>query len=234
METRSKKRKQEETSSTRKQPETEERSSKRAKGATKESASAKPAKPPTGGASGSTKPSKKPRSTRGGRASKEEASTAPAPTHQIAPPALPASAQPEQPPMDRAGRRSSRGDPSDGQQHSSDEVRARLRSVRHRRRASRVRECFLMQLVASHRPALLGFYNSTRHQPPNPNTSRLAQDPGDVFGRNFAGASSALQGLLRKLGAGLEDMMGGGHTGSRIKVCVRLNALRGQTSSSSS
>jgi E3 ubiquitin-protein ligase TRIP12 len=43
------------------------------------------------------------------------------------------------------------------------------------------------------------------------------KDPGDVFGRNFAGASSALQGLLRKLGAGLEDMMGGGHAGGRIK-----------------
>lgn len=49
------------------------------------------------------------------------------------------------------------------------------------------------------------------------------QDPGGhPFGRDFSSASSALQGLLRKLGAGFEDMLPGvlGMGGSKVKAIV--------------
>ncbi|KAI8471467.1 MAG: armadillo-type protein, partial [Monoraphidium minutum] len=61
---------------------------------------------------------------------------------------------------------------------------------------------------------------SSRGDPAEAGPSGGEEDHGDVFGRNFAGASSALQGLLRKLGAGFEDIMSGGHTGSRIKGII--------------
>lgn len=43
----------------------------------------------------------------------------------------------------------------------------------------------------------------------------------EVFGRNFSSASSALQGLLRKLGAGFEDILPmGGLSGARVKGII--------------
>ncbi|GIM11450.1 hypothetical protein Vretimale_14948 [Volvox reticuliferus] len=49
------------------------------------------------------------------------------------------------------------------------------------------------------------------------------KDLAEVFGRNFSGAGSALQGLLRKLGAaGFDDMMPmGGVSGSRMKAIMQ-------------
>jgi hypothetical protein len=193
--------------------------------------------------------------------------------------------------MDRAGRRSSRGDPAEAGPSGGDEVRV---ETLHR---ATLRAPGALAVASGPRTCLTQCAQLTLR------TSLSLQDPGDVFGRNFAGASrfaacltciagrvratlpichhhhhdvlhlqqpcsayslsgvdgpaeraavvaglrdaglrmacpdrfrsppswhppscSALQGLLRKLGAGFEDIMSGGHTGSRIKVGLQWAA----------